>query len=123
MSRKKISDTTKLAAALRELFQIPHWHAKLMTEDQLLSLFEWHHNEYHATEGSDEHWNLEPLTIKGHRARTAKIDIPQIAKTKRIKKEHDDFVRRLLAPRDERPQRQSKWPKRSFQKRRPIGDK
>jgi hypothetical protein len=112
-----------LAAALRELFQIPYEHAKLMTDEQLLSLFEWNHIHHHALNKDedwvDEHWNLEPLTIRGHRARTAKTDIPQIAKTKRIKKGHDDFVRRILAPRDERPQRQSKWPKRKFDKRKP----
>lgn len=94
-----------------------------MTADQLLSLFEWHHNEYHATEGSDEHWNIEPMTIKGHRARTAKIDIPQIAKTKRIQRAHADFVRLIATPREERPPRKTKWAKRPFQKRRPIGDK
>lgn len=117
MSRRHISLEQKLAAAIRELFQIPHEHAKLMTADQMLSLVEWHHIEYHATEGSDEHWNLDPMTIKGHKARTAKIDLPQIAKTKRITKAHEEFRRTILTPRDERLPKQSRWGKRRFQRR------
>lgn len=119
-TRKEPTLTAKLAAALRELFQIPHEHARLMTDEQLLSLFQWHHNEYHAQEGSDEHWNLEPMTIRGHRSRTAKIDVPQIAKTKRISRAHEEFRQRLLTPRDERPLKRSKWASRPFQRRRPT---
>jgi hypothetical protein len=53
------------------------------------------------------------VPIRGHRERTAKIDAPQIAKTWRISKEHEEFVR----PRDECPPKESRWPKREFQKR------
>jgi len=116
--RKDPTLTNKLAAALREVVKIPHAHAKLMTAEQIISLFQFHHIEYHATEGSDEHWNLEPMLIAPHKERTAKIDVPQIAKTKRIAKANDDFVRRLLMPRDERPPKQSRWGKRPFPKRR-----
>lgn len=117
MSRKEPTLTAKLAAALRELLQIPHEHAKLMTDDQVISLVQFHHIEYYATGGSDEHWNLEPLTIKGHKTRTAKIDVPQIAKTRRITAEHEEFRRRLATPRDEREPKRSRWGKRSFQKK------
>ena len=118
MSRKDPTLTAKLAAALRELLQIPHEHAKLMTEDQIISLVQWHHIEYHATGGTVDHWNLDPLTIRGHRARTAKIDVPQIAKTRRISKSEEEFRQRLLTPRDERPPKRSKWGSRPFQQRR-----
>jgi hypothetical protein len=114
LNRKEPTLTAKLAAAIRELFQIPHEHAKLMTDDQVLSLVQWHHIEYHATGGSDEHWNLDPLTIKGHKARTAKIDVPQIAKTKRLTAAQEEFRRTMTTPRDERPPKQSRWGKRPF---------
>lgn len=119
MTRKRhhISDKTKLAAALRELAQIPHAHAKLMTADDLISLFQWHHIEYHADSANDAHYNLDPLLIKAHRERTAKIDIPQIAKTKRITKDQAAFRARILTPRDQRPPKQSRWGSRPFQKR------
>lgn len=117
VSRKEPTLTAKLAAALRELFQIPHEHAKLMTDEQVLSLFQWHHIEYHATGGSAEHWNLDPLTIRGHRARTAKIDVPQIAKTRRISRENEAFRARMLMPRADREPKKSKWASRPFPKR------
>lgn len=114
--RKHVGLKTKLAAALRELAEIPMDDARLMTADQVLSLFQWDHTIYHADGGSDEHYNLTPLLIKQHREKTAKVDVPQIAKTKRITRAHRDFVQRLLAPRDERQPRKSKWPKRSIKK-------
>ncbi len=107
----------KLAAALRELFQIPHDHAKQMSAEQILSLVEWNHIIYHVHDGPDEHHNLEPMLRADHRERTAKVDVPQIAKTRRISREHEEFQRRLLTPRDERPEKRSRWPKRAFQRR------
>jgi hypothetical protein len=109
--------TAKLAAALRELFKIPYEHAESMSAEQIISLVQWQHIFPHALDGSDEHWNIEPLLIQQHREVTAKIDIPQIAKTKRISREHEEFQRRLLTPRDEREPRKSRWPSRKFPKR------
>lgn len=117
--RGHISLTTKLAAALRDLLKIPYEHAKAMSAEQILSLVQWQHIVPHALDGSDEHWNLEPLLIGAHREITAKVDIPRIAKTKRVSKEHEDFVRRMLTPREERPEKKSKWGSRPFPKRRP----
>jgi hypothetical protein len=119
--RGYIKLTDKLAAALRELFQIPYEHAKLMSAEQVLSLVQWNHIHYHADmkddPDRDAHWNLEPMLIQTHRERTAKIDIPQIAKTKRISKQHEEFKRLMLTPRDERLERKSRWPSRKFPKR------
>lgn len=119
MSRKHITLKAKLAAALREIAQIPVAHAKLMTEDQVLSLFEWHHIVYHVDSADDGHYNLEPFLIRAHRERTAKIDVPQIAKTKRISKAQVEFRQRLLTPKPDRPAKQSsRWGSRPFPKRR-----
>lgn len=115
--RGHISLTTKLAAALRDLLKIPYEHAKAMSAEQILSLVQWQHIVPHALDGSDEHWNLEPLLIGAHREITAKVDIPRIAKTKRVEREHEDFVRRMLTPRDERPERKSRWGSRGWPKR------
>lgn len=119
--RGYISLKDKLAAALRELFHIPYEHAKAMSVDQVLSLVQWQHIHYHAQNKDepwvDEHWNIEPLLIKAHREVTATKDITQIAKTKRIEREHAEFRQRLLTPRDERPVRQSRWPTRKFERR------
>ena len=117
-ARKEPTLTDKLAAALRELLEIPYEHARLMSAEQIISLVEWHHIHYHADGHGVEHWNLDPLLRSGHKARTAKIDIPQIAKTKRISKAESEFRTRLLTPRDERPVKKSKWGSRPFNQRR-----
>ncbi len=115
--RKEPTLKDRLAAALREIAGIPMDHARLMSAEQIISLFQFHHIEYHATDGSDEHWNLDPLLIAPHRKRTAEIDIPQIAKTRRLSAKQEEFCKRMLTPRDERPPRQSRWGKRPFAKR------
>lgn len=115
--RKEPTLRDKLAAALRELLQIPYEHAKLMSPEQIESLVEWHHIHYHADGHGVEHWNLDPLLRGAHRERTPN-DIRQIAKTKRLSKEQEAFRTRLLTPRDERPVKKSKWGSRPFNQRR-----
>lgn len=121
MSRKRKDPTLKdkLAAALRELFEIPYDHAKLMSADQIISLVNFDHNEFWTFGGSDEHWNLTPMLIVGeggHREKT-KVDIGIIRKCDRISKAQEEFQRRLLTPRDERPPKKSRWGSRPFSKR------
>lgn len=122
MSRKKPTLKAMLAATLRELLKIPHDHARLMTDEQIISLVQFQHILYHSQNREepwvDEHWNLEPMLIADHKEITAKKDIPQIAKTKRISKAHEEFRRTILTPRDERPRKQSRWGSRKFEKRR-----
>src|SRR5258708_500593 len=92
MKRKKISLKTQLAAALLQIRDasserlIPHDDAKLMSACQIISLFHLDHQPIpHADGGPDEPWNLTHLFIGAHREKTAKRDIPQIAKGKRIR--------------------------------------
>lgn len=93
--RSHITLKTKLASALCHMLRpdetgklvpvIPHEDAKLMTEDQVLSIFGWDHYPIRkADNGPDAHWNLTPRPILEHRRKTAKIDIPQMAKADRI---------------------------------------
>src|SRR5260370_23984147 len=117
MKRKHISLKTKLAAALSQLF-LTHQEARLASEEEVLKLVNWEHYPIpHAHRGPDTHWNLVPTLRAAHREKTAKIDVPQIAKTKRISREQEAFRVRMLTPRDERPPKRSKWASRPFQKR------
>lgn len=92
MSRKRISNRTKLAAITMLHFGIPYTHAKLMTDDQINSLVHWHHSVHHVAQGQqtivpdvDHFSNLEPMLIAAHREQT-KRDRKVIAKIKRIRK-------------------------------------
>lgn len=73
-----------LAAALRELGGIPYDHAKLMTAEQLISLFHRDHGILHATDPINEHWNITWRLIPEHREKS-KRDTAIVAKSKRIR--------------------------------------
>ena len=122
--RKQPNLSIKLAAALLQIKDkdgqpLIEWEsAKQMSAMQINSLFEWDHYPYrHEAGGPTEAWNLVPRFIPEHRIKTAKIDQPEIAKIKRVSKAEEEFRKRLLTPRDQRPERGSKWPKRTIGKR------
>jgi hypothetical protein len=129
MKRGHISLKTKLAAALLQMRRatpdgrweliVPHEQAKRMTADEIIALFHFDHYPIpHAQGGPDEPWNLDPMLRPEHGEKTAKRDVPQIAKTKRLSREHEEFQRRLLTPRAERPPKKSRWASRPFPSRR-----
>lgn len=129
MSRRRayISYKTKLVAALCQMRHevdgkleliLNHDEAKALSEDQILSIFHWDHDPIpHAEEGEDAHYNLVPKLIPGHKKKTATIDVPGIAKRKRVATGHIEHTLTMLTPRDERPLKQSRWGKRPFPKR------
>ncbi len=87
----------KLASALLIIADlrgegIPFDVAQAMTADQILSLFQWHHEHRRANGGSNHPTNLTPLWIKEHRERTATIDKPAIDKGKRLAKAKEAHV-------------------------------
>jgi hypothetical protein len=86
MSRRKLSNRTKLAATLLARGEIPYSDAKLMSEDQLISLYHFDHNIYHESEHPDRDlfWNLKPMPIREHREKT-KQDAKIIAKGRRLR--------------------------------------
>lgn len=89
MTRAHIPLKTKLAAALCVIFKVPHEHAQDMDAEQVLSLAHWDHYPVTKAEGgSDHHSNLYPRFIQEHRAKTAAIDTPGIAKRKRVARAH-----------------------------------
>lgn len=106
--RPHIPLKTRLAAALCQMVRenadgklervIDHVSAKAMTEEQILSLWEWDHDPIPKhRDGPDEHWNLTPRPIPEHREKTAKVDTPGAAKDKRILAKQAEFQRRVLA--------------------------
>lgn len=94
--RAHIRGDELLAAALRDLWRIPHDHAKQMTAKQIISL--GHRDHYpipKANGGPDDHWNIRWRLIKEHREKTAKVDIPAIAKGKRIRRREAEHQERM----------------------------
>jgi hypothetical protein len=121
--RKTPTLAIKLAAALLQIrdaqgHPLIEWeHAKQMSAEQINSLFQWDHYPIRVEAGGPtEPWNLVPRFIPEHRIKTAKIDIPEIAKIKRISKSEEEFRRRMLTPPPDREPRKSRWPKRKREK-------
>jgi hypothetical protein len=106
--RSHIPCATKLASALLTIVRpdetgkfvpvISYEEAQKLTAEQVISRFRFDHYPIpHAQGGPDHHSNLLPRPTAEHEARTAKLDIPQIAKTKRLSKQQEAFRARLLA--------------------------
>ena len=123
--RKYISMEVRLAAALLGCQRwgwaapIPFQQSKTMTAKQIIRRFTFDHYPIpHAHDGSDHPSNLCPRLLSDHQIKTAKIDIPMIAKVKRVSAAHKDFVRRVLAPVKHPARKHSRWPRgRKFRSR------
>lgn len=94
--RAHISWKTKYAAALLALGDVSYEHAKQMTEDQIISLYQVDHGVLHAFEGSDLFWNLTPRLIAEHRAKSGK-DKGIVSKADRISEGQREFMARQSA--------------------------
>jgi len=82
-----------------------------------LSLFQWNHYRMRAeADGPTLPWNLVPRLIRAHRRKTAKRDLPEVAKIRRVTSAEAEFGARLLAKDRGEPRRESRWPKQSFAK-------
>jgi hypothetical protein len=107
VDKRKVPTLRQIAAAaVAQLFKIPREHAKLMTPDQMLSLVHVDHDPVPFALARDLGWspeqynhpsNLTLRLIRDHRTKTASKDIPDLAKTDRIRTEHAEFQRRILA--------------------------
>lgn len=97
MKRKSLTTKTKLAATLLQMKRyddaeaefvpvITYEESKTLSADQIIARFHFDHNIAHADGGPDEPWNLTPMTVEEHRIKTARIDVPRIAKSKRLAK-------------------------------------
>lgn len=128
--RKTPNLSIKLAAALLQIRDkdgepLIEWeHAKVMSTSQILSLFDWDHYPIRVEAGGPtEAWNLVPRFKPVHRIKTAKIDIPEIAKIRRITKKEQEFRDRLLAKgfAEDFPNtwsaKKTRWPKRPMRRK------
>lgn len=121
--RGYISLKTKLAAAICVILEIPHEHQLLMHEDQVLSLVHWDHYPIRKADGGpDEFHNICARTIRRHQKKTAEIDIPQMAKSRRCREEaqrhRNAMLTKLLGTiaASGRPRPKRKIPSRPFSK-------
>jgi len=95
----------------------------------LLADLHWDHIVPLALGGDNSPQNLQAVHIfchdkktRGVPATTAGSDIHVIAKTKRLARKEEDFRRRLMEPTPPLERQKSKWPKRSFQRKKSHGD-
>lgn len=130
--RPHVSLKVKLASALLQMMRvdeagkfvpvISYEESKGMTADEIIGRFDFDHGVYHVFGGPAEPWNFTPRIRPDHRVKTAKIDIPAIAKTKRLTKSEQAFRERLLAKQggetaaDNHPKRKRPWPKRKIRR-------
>jgi hypothetical protein len=104
---------------------IGHDEAKTMTAEQIIARFHFDHYPIpHAEGGPDEPWNLDPVPSEDHAIKTATIDVPGIAKRKRVSAKHEAFRARLLAKGEQTSpsavKRKVGIPSRPFEKRKRI---
>lgn len=105
MKRKDPTLSEKLAALVLQHFDIDYEHAKKMSTAEILSLVQTDHEVHVAIaiangETPKQYNHPSRLTVrlyKDHRTKTAKYDIPAIAKSDRLSPEHEAFQRRMLA--------------------------
>ena len=69
----------------------------MMGESNFLSLYEFHHVKRRAEGGENEFHNLEPMLRVEHRKRTREVDVPNIAKNKRLRRKHQEHLVRMAA--------------------------
>ncbi len=114
--REHINMTTKLAAVLLALGDIPYEDAKQMTAKQIISLYHFDHGVLHGVKAINKFWNLTPRLIAKHRTKTKK-DIATVAKVKRVEKRWREFMRAMQRGKKPTPE----TTKRRCKCGRPIG--
>lgn len=106
-SKARIPSKVKLAAALLTILRpdstgqlvpvISYEESKRLGPDEIIARFDFDHGVHEAIDGPTAPWNLTPRPRREHRAKTSAVDIPQIAKTKRLAKAHVDHEGVMLA--------------------------
>lgn len=101
--RKALSLATKLAAALACLLpqaERDELRARHAAPEEVISRFHQDHIVPHADDGTDDWWNINPLLVALHQEKTAKVDVPRIAKGKRLRAKEAEHQRRMAVGRD-----------------------
>lgn len=129
--RRRPNKDEKLAACLLMLKRgtgeplIPEPIRSQGSAAEICACVDWHHENYYATGGDTNPRMLTPLAPEDHDVRTRTIDIPRIAKTKRLVKSQEEFQGRLLAKGGGEAQpvrRKAKIQSRPFPKRKKVDD-
>lgn len=142
MKRKDPNLTDKLCAMILMYLEIPHEVAKTMTRDDILALYEWDHDPVPVAIAIDLGWTPDqynhPSNIRGkfpevHGWKSAKKDVPEIAKAVRISDAHKEFQRKVLAKAGVETGQETgqterhkfrwgkrPWPSKPFQKKQPV---
>ena len=108
-NRAHISLREKLAAALAWYEGIPYEDAQKMSAEQCISLFQFDHWPHRKRDGGSDHFsNLRPMLIGEHRKKTAEVDLPAIAKDRRIESKWNAFMTSISTG-QKPPKRQSRW--------------
>lgn len=106
--RKRPTLTEKLASALCQMVRfdeagravpvISHEEAKRLSPCQIIGRFDFDHAVVpHAEGGGNDPWNLVPRLRAEHREKTAKVDVPRIAKNKRLRAAQAAFAEAMEA--------------------------
>lgn len=116
--RKALSTKTKLASALCQMLRvvdgkfvpiISHEEARLLSADEIISRFHFDHYPIpHAEDGPDEPWNITPRLKEEHVEKTNKVDIPRIAKNKRVARSHTEHTEIMAAKASGHPRPKAK---------------
>ena len=81
--------------------RIPYEHTKAMSTEQICSLWAFDHWPVRKADGGTDHpSNLTPRMITAHREKTAKVDVPEMAKSKRIRRKEEAHSARMGASTD-----------------------
>lgn len=127
-ARKRLTKSERYASVILQLKRgdgspaIDRDVAKTMTADEIIAAFEasvqFDHTVPVAIGGNNHPTNVTAIDPAEHRAKTAKTDVPQIAKTKRIAAAEAAFRGRVLAKSgqsvEENATKRSRWPSRKF---------
>lgn len=104
--RKKYTLRQAYAAAVAQIVGLSHEEVEVMTIEQILARAHVDHYPVPFATARDLGWtpeqynhpsNLLIRPVADHREKTARKDVPQIAKSKRISAEHAAFRARMLA--------------------------
>jgi len=127
MKRKAPNLREMLAAALLQLNPDLREWAKTKTPKQIIAMFHAdHYPVRHADGGSTHPTNLVMRLIPEHLEKTRKIDVPAVAKNKRLAKAHEAFRARILAKTSQGPLKtalRSRWASRPLPGTRASGVK
>jgi hypothetical protein len=129
MTRRAPNKDERIAAALLHIKRGDEWliPEPLRSSGDAKAIcqhVEWHHNVHHAMGGTTAPQNMIPLSKEAHAVQTRKVDIPRIAKMKRIMKKEEEFRAKMLVKVGQgetieaaKAKRKYVWPKRKMQSR------